>query len=144
MTLKHTDFMQRLSKRVGQHLASPLDQFKLGETRWICQVYYGNNKLVHYEISRPSNRLGQQIEIGLHFENRSKDENLRLLQIMDQHLLEIQAALESQVWADVWDRGWTKIYELHPDKMTDVSAEKIAARWAKFISVLHPILENKT
>jgi len=63
---------------------------------------------------------------------------------MEQHLIEIRVALESEVWADVWDRGWTKIYELHPDQLTEDHLHFVARRWAKFIDVVQPILEKNT
>lgn len=140
--MKHTEFMKELSQAVRQYLEPPFDQYHIGESKWICQIYYGSNARIHYEISRPWTKIGQQLEIGLHFENRNHAENWQLLEGVDQYLLEIRAKLAHDVQAEMWDRGWTKVYELHPDEeLTTAYLTQIAQRWAKFILVVQPILE---
>jgi hypothetical protein len=40
----------------------------------------------------------------------------------------------------MWDRGWTKIYEVVPEaKLTPEYQAQVAARVAEFIVCLHPI-----
>ena len=40
----------------------------------------------------------------------------------------------------MWDRGWTKIYEvLDEEELTSSYQHKVASRLAEFITCLHPI-----
>ena len=143
MALKHTDFMKTIARQIGHHLAPPLDDFRLGETRWFCQVYFGRDRRIHYEVSRPWSRSGRQIEIGLHFESRDKPRNRALLTAFDRHLMEIQIALGRDVKAEIWDKGWAKVYEIFPDTdLTEPLAEHTTQRLAEFITVLEPIYQT--
>jgi hypothetical protein len=143
MTLKHTAFMQTVAKNLGHFLKLPYDGYHFGETHWLCQVYFGEERRIHYEVSRVSNRDGRQIEIGLHFESRNTHLNHRLLAAMDRHLIEIRHALGEGVRAEIWDRGWTKVYEIYPDtELTEELANQIAGRLAEFIKVVQPIYES--
>jgi hypothetical protein len=135
--------MKTIAGRISEHLAPPLENFHLGETRWFCQVYFGRDRRIHYEVSRPWSRSGRQIEIGLHFESQDKDRNRALVAAFDRHLLEIHAALGREVKAEIWDKGWAKVYEIHPD--TDLSeslAHDITQRLAEFIAVMEPIYQS--
>lgn len=140
MTLKHTQFMQKLSERIEPHLRGRHADFQIGEKRWFCQVYF-SERGIHYEVSRPYNREGRQLEIGLHFETRDKERNLALLRAFDHHLIELRDGLGQAIKAEIWDRGWTKVYEIHPDQeLTESWVEEIAERFAQFIQTLQPIL----
>ena len=56
------------------------------------------------------------------------------------NLFEIKAELGESVEAEMWDRGWTKIYEVVPEaKLTPEYQAQVAARVAEFIVCLHPI-----
>jgi hypothetical protein len=143
MALKHTDFMKSIAGQIGKHLAPPLDRFHLGETRWFCQVYFGRDRRIHYEVSRPWSRSGRQLEIGLHFESRDKARNRALVAAFDRCLMEIQIALEREVKAEIWDKGWAKVYEIHPDTdLTESLAAQTTRRLAEFIAVLQPIYQS--
>ena len=143
MALRHTDFMKTIAGGIGQHLKPPLDDFRLGETRWFCQVYFGRERRIHYEVSRPWSRSGRQIEIGLHFETRDKDRNRALVAAFDRYLMEIQVALGGDVKAEVWDKGWTKVYQIFPDTdLTESLAAKTTQQLAAFIRVLQPIYQT--
>lgn len=145
MPLRHTDFMQTIATRLAQHLAPPFNHPRFGETRWLCQVYYGEERRIHYEVSRPANRQGRQIEIGLHFESRDRALNAHLLTCLDRHLLEIQVALERDIKAEMWDKGWAKVYEIYPDQeLTEALAEQMTRRLAQFITVVQPIYQAIT
>jgi hypothetical protein len=40
----------------------------------------------------------------------------------------------------MWDRGWTKIYEVLPEaELTEEYQEEVGGRLAEFIVCLHPI-----
>ncbi|UCC53190.1 MAG: hypothetical protein JSV68_04325 [Anaerolineaceae bacterium] len=56
------------------------------------------------------------------------------------HLFEIKAELGENVEAEMWDRGWTKIYEVIPEaELTAEYQVKVGGRLAQFIICLHPI-----
>ena len=52
---------------------------------------------------------------------RSKDLNRYLLLDFRRNLFEIKAELAESIKAEMWDRGWTKIYEVLPE--VELSAE---------------------
>jgi len=105
--------------------------------RWLVQFHYGEPRL-HYEISGAKYRPGW--ELGFHCEAKDKRLNRFLLQGFRRHLFEIKETLGEQVEAEMWDRGWTKIYEVYPegDLTADYQAQ-VGARLALFIACLHPI-----
>ncbi|KAB2904620.1 MAG: hypothetical protein F9K27_08915 [Anaerolineae bacterium] len=143
MTLKHTQFMRLIAQQVGVYLPPEYKHYRKGHTDWYSQIYLGSDKNIHYEVSRPWNKAGRQVEIGLHLETRDRDYNLRLLAQLDHYLMQIRDELQADVLADVWDRGWTKIYELHSDQeLNDDWLQYVAERLAKFVVVVQPIFER--
>lgn len=143
MALKHTHFMKQLPQVVAEFLPPPYQNFHKGHTEWYSQIYFGDDRHIHYEISRTWNKAGRQLEIGLHLESKDRDFNWRLLQKLDGYLVQICDELQRDVKADVWDRGWTKIYEIYPDQeLTETWLKYTAERLAKFITVVQPILES--
>jgi hypothetical protein len=63
-----------------------------------------------------------------------------LLLGLRRNLFEIKVELGESVEAEMWDRGWTKIYEVVPEaKLTPEYQAQVAARLAEFIVCLHPI-----
>jgi hypothetical protein len=106
--------------------------------RWLVQFHYGEPAL-HYEVVRPLGRPGY--EIGLHFEARDRDLNQYLLDGFCRHLLEIKDTLGEGIEAEMWDRGWTKIYEVYPlEELTTDYQQEVAGRLATMINCLQPIL----
>ena len=98
--------------------------------------------MLHYEVVTLGERRGV-LEIGLHFESRHDAENARLLDGFMQHLVEIKAELGDQVEAEMWDKGWTKVYETIPlETMNAAYLDQVADRLAQMIVVLQPILEQ--
>jgi len=143
MALKHTEFMKTVAGQIGDHLNPPFDNIHMGETRWLCQVYFGRERRIHYEVSRPWSRSGRQIEIGLHFESRDKARNRALVATFDRHLMEIQDKLGREVKAEIWDKGWAKVYEIYPDTgLTESLAAQTTRQLAEFIAVLEPIYQS--
>jgi hypothetical protein len=56
------------------------------------------------------------------------------------HLFEIKDALGESIEAEMWDRGWTKIYEVRPSAPLTASYQsQLGSRLAEIISTLHPI-----
>ena len=105
------------------------------------QFYY-SDPLLHYEVVTLGERRGK-LEIGLHFESRDPDTNSRLLDGCMQHLFEIKAELGDHVEAEMWDRGWTKVYETIPlEAFNEDYVNRVADRLAKMMVVLQPIYET--
>jgi len=141
--MKSAEFMRALPDAVRPLLPRQLQAFKVLLRPWLVQIHYGQ-PLIHYEVVTHGERRGL-LEIGLHFESRNPDENARLLNGFMQHLFEIKAELGDQVEAEMWDKGWTKVYETLPlETMTDAYLERVAERLARLMTVLQPILENLT
>jgi hypothetical protein len=104
---------------------------------WLVQFHFGEPRL-HYELSPVRRR--QAWELGLHFEARDKALNRYLLLGMRRHLFEIKSALGDNIEAEMWDRGWTKVYEVIPaEPLTTAFQASLGARAAAVITCLHPI-----
>jgi hypothetical protein len=100
-------------------------------------VHYGEPWL-YYEVSRPRGVAG--LELGFHCEARDKDLNRYLLKGFRRNLFEIKAELRESIEAEMWDRGWTKIYEVLPEaELTEVYQEVFGGRLAEIIICLQPI-----
>lgn len=139
--MKSADFMRALPDAVRAKLPKELQAFKTNLRPWLVQFYYANS-LLHYEVVTHGERRGL-LEIGLHFESRNPDENARLLNGFMQHLFEIKAELGDQVEAEMWDKGWTKVYETLPlATMNEAYLSRVVERLARMISVLQPIMEK--
>jgi hypothetical protein len=101
------------------------------------QFHYGEPRL-HYEISKVSRTGGW--ELGFHCEATDKNLNRVLLNGFRRHLFEIKDVLGNSIEAEMWDRGWTKIYEVMPEEeLTTAYQEKLGHRLADIITCLHPI-----
>lgn len=138
MTFSHTKFLKTLPDVVIPMLPLPLQGIQARQPfRWIVQFHYGEPRL-HYEVSRVRQRGGW--ELGFHCEARDKALNRTLLLGFRRNLFEIKDTLGEQVEAEMWDKGWTKIYEVFPDGdlTTDYQAQ-LASRLATIIVCLHPI-----
>jgi hypothetical protein len=140
--LKHTQFMNGLAELIREQLPPELQRFRLGETRWFFQLYYGRDRNIHYEVSRTVARQGRMLEIGLHFESRDKTLNLFLLDAFSRYILELREALGEQLVAEMWDRGWTKVYEAYPSDVLTPEVQAFAARrLGILIAAMQPLYE---
>ncbi|MCP4415905.1 MAG: hypothetical protein GY805_04735 [Chloroflexi bacterium] len=105
--------------------------------RWLAQFHFGETRL-HYELSRVAKR--EAWEIGFHFESGDKQLNRFLLLGFRRHLFEIKDVLGESFEAEVWDKGWAKVYEVVPaEPLTAEHQIKISRRLAEVITCLHPI-----
>lgn len=78
--------------------------------------------------------------MGFHCEARDRRLNRFLLDGFRRHLFEIKAELGESLEAEMWDRGWTKIYEVVDDlPLTLVSQATMGRRLAAIITCIHPI-----
>jgi len=137
-SLSHNKFLQTLPAVVIPLLPEPLQGIQSRQPwRWLVQFHYGEPRL-HYEIAKVARRDGW--ELGFHCEARDKHLNRVLLDGFLRHLFEIKDTLGESIEAEMWDRGWTKIYEVVPnaDLTTDFQLE-IGCRLVKIITCLHPL-----
>ena len=132
-------FIQTIPEVIRPLLPQPLRGFTVHQPfRWIIQMNYGEQRL-HYEVSRISGPT-KDLELGFHFESRDKDLNRYLLLGFRRHFLEIRDMLGDNIEAEMWDRGWTKVYERFPaGEITPAYQENAAQRMAAIITCLHPI-----
>jgi hypothetical protein len=135
------ELMRAIPPAVRAKLPKHLQGFKVATRSWLVQLYY-TDPLVHYEVVTLGVKRGE-LEIGLHFESRNSAANEQLLDGFMQHLLEIKAELGDGLEAEMWDKGWTKVYETIPMETFDEAyVDRVAERLAHVIVVLQPILED--
>lgn len=131
-------FIKTLPDVMIPHLPSKLQTIQVRQPwRWLIQFHFGETRL-HYELSRIARR--DAWEIGFHFESSDKQLNRFLLMGFRRHLFEIKDVLGEQFEAEMWDKGWAKVYEVVPlEAYTDAHQTHIGQRLAKVITCLHPI-----
>jgi hypothetical protein len=137
--MKSGEFMATLPAAV-QVLLAPEITLRRGRLwPWGVQVY-DDDPHYHYEVSRVAPRLGDRLELGLHFESRSPSDNCRLLGGFQARLVEIKHELGDSVEAELWDRGWTKVYDTMPlEPYESAYLDTVARRLADMVHVMHPI-----
>jgi hypothetical protein len=138
MALSYRKFLQTLPEAVMPNLPPALKVIKVRQPwRWLIQFHYGEPRL-HYEVSRP--RICPGLELGFHCEARDQKLNHFLLNGFRKHLFEIKDTLGESIEAEMWDKGWTKIYEVYPDgELTPDYQSEVGRRLAEIIVCLHPI-----
>ena len=138
--MRASEFMRALPAATRAKLPKKLQAFKINTRPWLVQFYY-SDPLLHYEVVTLGERRGK-LEIGLHFESRDPDINARLLDDFMQHLFEIKTELGDHIEAEMWDKGWTKVYETIPlEAFNEDYVRRVADRLAKMMVVLQPIYE---
>ncbi len=136
VVFSQTQFLKGLPPLVIARLPLGLQGIQVRQPyRWLIQFNYGENWL-HYEVARAKHRVGW--ELGFHCEARDARLNRFLLDGFRRHLIEIKDTLGEQIEAEMWDKGWTKIYEVYPDGVLDEAYQAaVAARLAEIITCLH-------
>lgn len=137
-SLSQKKFIQTMPEHVLAHLPVALQKIQTRQPwQWLLQFHYGEPRL-HYEMSRAYRHNGW--ELGFHCEANDKHLNMLLLRGFRRHLFEIKDVLGEQMEAEMWDKGWTKIYEVVAERplTTDYQAE-LGHRMAQIITHLHPI-----
>lgn len=140
--MRSGEFMRALPEAIRLRLPAELRGFQWQARNWLVQLYYDDARL-HYEVWWLPEQHGKRLELGLHFESRDAALNRRLLERFLAHLFEIKAELGPEMEAEMWDKGWTKVYEVRRIEGFDrETLEAIAAHMAQIITVLQPILED--
>jgi len=131
-------FLQTMPEVMIPQLPTSLQTIQVRQPwRWLTQFHFGETRL-HYELSRVARR--DAWEIGFHFESGDKQLNRFLLLGFRRHLFEIKDVLGESFEAEVWDKGWAKVYEVVPaEPLTEAYQMKIGRRLADVIGCLHPI-----
>ncbi len=133
--------MRALPAATRPKLPRKLQAFKIYLRPWLVQFSY-TDPLLHYEVVTHGERRGV-LEIGLHFESRTSETNAWLLEGFMKHLFEIKLELGDQIEAEVWDKGWTKVYEtIELDTFDEAYLDHVAGQLAKMMTVLQPIFEK--
>lgn len=105
----------------------------------LVKLWYRNPQ-IHYEVW--FHRRIERLEVGLHFE-ADPATNRRLLEHFDANLIVVKAEVSDRVEAEPWDRGWSRVYEMLPlAPLDDHYLVQVAARTARLITVLEPLLED--
>jgi hypothetical protein len=142
-TLSTPAFLNGLPEITRPLLPAKLQGFQVRfPYRSLLQLHYGEPAL-HYEVGQVPQRPGwraQGWELGFHCESRDHHLNRLLLDGFRRHLFEIKSVLGEGIEAEMWDRGWTKIYEVSAgDKLTAAYQEQLGRRLSEIIACLHPI-----
>ena len=137
--MRSSEFMRALPGAVQRHLSNGLHLQRGRVWSYGAQLYEDNPRF-HYEVARVPKRLGDRLELGLHFESRNPSQNRRLLAGFADRLLEIKGELGEGMEAEPWDKGWTKVYETIPlQAYNQAYLDQVARRLVEIIQVLHPI-----
>ena len=135
-------YLETLPDTLRPLLPVALQGFQVRRPWSLLQLHFGEPSL-HYEVSYVGQRPGRLVtgwELGFHCEARDHHMNRLLLDGFRRHLFEIKATLGESVEAEMWDRGWTKIYEVYPDApLTQAYRADVAGRLAEMITCIHPI-----
>jgi hypothetical protein len=137
--LSHLQFLKTLPDVVVPKLPAHLQKAIVPHQpfRWIIQFHFGEPRL-HYEVTGVRGR--DQWELGFHWEAKDKNLNRYLLDGFRRQLFEIKDVLGESVEAEMWDKGWAKIYDLvEGAPLTPAYQEMVGARLAEIIVYLHPI-----
>lgn len=140
--MRSSDFMRAVPDAVQTHLPRSV-HLRCGRVWSFGVQLFDDDPRFHYEAARVPKRMGDRLELGLHFESRTPAHNRRMLAGFARHLLEIKAELGDGLEAEPWDRGWTKVYETIPLQPYDHSyLDDVARRLVEIIQVLHPIYRS--
>ena len=137
-TLSRNKFFLTFPDVMISYLPPHLQPVQVIKWRWLIKFHFGEPRL-HYELSRAAR--GDGWEIGLHFEARDRQLNQYLLQGFRRHLFEIKDCLGDSIEAEMWDKGWAKVYEVYPNApLTTAYQVALGRRFAQVITCLHPFL----
>lgn len=135
------DFLLLVYDRLSTRLPAPLRDHQW-RVRWSLLHVYFHEPAVHYEVW--VQKKTARIELGLHFEGE-RDDNYRWAAVLAGRALEIQAKLGPTVELEEWTSSWTRLHETLPlaGTLNEALADEVAARLARFIEVLEPILAEE-
>jgi len=138
--IKVSQFVKQVPEVARALLPPPLQGFRVALMPWLSQSWYGD-KYLHYELVKLPPRMGEnRFELGLHFESKNRALNSALLLGFEGYLCEIRDELGENWHAELWDRGWTKVYTtIDYTVLDEAMLEQVAAQMAKTIRTLEPL-----
>ena len=140
--MKSSEFMAALPEAVQRYLQTDFTLQRGRVWPWGVQMY-DDDPRYHYEVARLPVRMGERLELGLHFESRNPADNRALLAGFQAQLLELKHELGEGIEADLWDHGWTKVYLTMPlEPYSSDYLEAVARRLAEIVRVLHPVYRS--
>jgi hypothetical protein len=138
--LRSHDFLVRVRDLAESKLPPELRPFRGRLRMSMVQLYHGDPR-IHYEVWLQ--RKTGRIEIGLHFEGE-RDDSYRWARRLSERVIEIQSQLGPGVELEEWTRSWTRLHQTVPiAHLDDALAEAVAARLARLIEVMEPILAEE-
>jgi len=137
--LTSADLVRIVVVTARAHAPRRLGPYRALHLSWIGKLWTGNDDL-HYEVW-PRPKLGV-LELGLHFEADALT-NARLLAAFRAHRRDVRAALGQAPLIEPWDRGWARVYEIHPFEDDRPAAERYGLRLAAYVTALEPILRDE-
>ncbi|HUG16897.1 MAG TPA: hypothetical protein VMM78_17955 [Thermomicrobiales bacterium] len=138
--LTRREFFSELVEQTRLLLPEERRGFETRQTMNLLKVHYGANYRIHYEVWINSEK--RYVELGLHFEDGPASTE-RLLRHFDTWILEIKDLLGPEVELERWTQSWGHLFELRPlEPLSDSLAARLAARLARHIGVLQPILDE--
>jgi hypothetical protein len=138
--LTRREFFSELLEQTRSLLPEDRRVFESRQTMNLMKAHYGANYRIHYEVW--INTEKDYVELGLHFEDGPASTE-RLLRHFDTCILEIKDLLGPEVELERWTQSWGHLFELHPlEPLSDSFANRLAARLARHIVVLQPILDE--
>jgi hypothetical protein len=136
--MKIRDFLGLVYDKLPERLPPDLRDHQC-RIRWSLLQISFEKPSIHYEVW--VQRRARQIELGLHFEG-DREESYAWAERLAPRVIEVKAQLGDGAELEEWTPKWTRLHEtVHME--TDLSeplAGKIAARLARYIEVLEPIL----
>ena len=111
--------------------------------RFYQSIFFGLSR-VHYEWSFHNNPP-TLFAVELHFEKSQKEANLKFIEIMEEHLSEIEKELDEKIIVQKdWGEKWAKLYIEKPITTIDESLKIWAIeKMVALINATYPILKNQ-
>lgn len=134
-------FQVSLVKQTKSLLPRPLRDFDARSFFTVVKISYARPR-IHYEVwVRGKERL---VELGLHFE-AEKPMNDALLDYFNRRSILVHAELGPRIEIERWTNSWARVHEVIPyTHLDDELVDKLAAKMARMITVLQPMVEECT
>jgi hypothetical protein len=108
------------------------------QQRWSLVQAHSGDPTVHFELWLHRDR--ERAELGLHFESRDPQRNRRMLASVEEELLFLKAMLGDGLEAELWDKGWTRVYLTRKlALLAPAEQAPLASQFARFIETVEPL-----
>jgi hypothetical protein len=139
--LSTAEFLDGVLEQTRARLSAATQHLEGRRQYALVKFYTVENPAIHFELWLHSNR--RRVELGLHFETRSADRNQRLLEFVADELMFLKAALGNGIEAELWDKGWTRVYLTRSiDRLDPAEQSQLAQAFAELIETLEPLRQD--